>query len=63
MVDDRWVYLTDGGHLDNLGHGRGRPARPRARSSPQREQRPAGTWQDVGAAVSVIRADLGIDLG
>jgi hypothetical protein len=62
LVDDRWLYVTDGGHLDNLGMVeavRRLPARLLVLSA---SNDPAGTWQDVGAAVSVIRADLGIDL-
>ena len=62
LVNDRWLYLTDGGHLDNLGlveAVRRLPAKVLALSA---SNDPPGTWQDVGAAVSVIRADLGIDL-
>ncbi|MFL6100074.1 MAG: hypothetical protein ACJ71T_08995 [Actinomycetales bacterium] len=61
-VDDRWIYLTDGGHLDNLGlveAVRRLPDRVLAMSA---SNDAPGSWQDVGAAVSVLRADLDIDL-
>ena len=62
MVDDRWVYLTDGGHLDNLGLVEAVRRLPRKVLAMSASNDPPGSWQDVGAAVSVIRADLGIDL-
>lgn len=61
-IDDRWIYLTDGGHLDNLGlveAVRRLPDRVLALSA---SNDAPGSWQDVGAAVSVLRADLDIDL-
>jgi hypothetical protein len=61
-VDDRWIYLTDGGHLDNLGlveSVRRLPDRVLALTA---SNDAPGSWQDVGAAVSVLRADLNIDL-
>ena len=62
MVNDRWLYLTDGGHLDNLGMVEAVRRAPRQLLVLSASNDPDGTWQDVGAAVSVIRADLGIDL-
>lgn len=62
VTDERWIYVTDGGHLDNLGlveAARREPERVLVLSA---SNDPAGSWQDVGAAVSVLRADLGIDL-
>jgi hypothetical protein len=61
MVNDRWLYLTDGGHLDNLGMVEAVRRGPGRLLVLSASNDPAGTWQDVGAAVSVIRADLGID--
>ena len=63
----RWVYLSDGGHLDNtglvecvrhcvcLGRG-GRIVVLDASNDPPE------TWSAVGDAIAVIRADLDIDL-
>jgi hypothetical protein len=62
LVDDRWVYLTDGGHLDNLGLVEAVRRLPHKVLAMSASNDPPGSWQDVGAAVSVIRADLGIDL-
>ncbi len=63
----RWVYLSDGGHLDNTGlvecvrHcvclGRGGRIVVLDASND-----PPGTWSAVGDAIAVIRADLDIDL-
>jgi hypothetical protein len=71
-ADERWVYVSDGGHLDNTAmvecvrHAMRRtPA-----GEPLRGQivvldasnDPPGAWSAVGDALNVIRADLGIDL-
>jgi hypothetical protein len=61
-VDDRWLYLTDGGHLDNLGLVEAVRRLPDRILVLSASNDPDGTWRDLGAAVSVIRADLGIDL-
>lgn len=69
---DRWVYVSDGGHLDNTSMVE--CVRHAARRTPPGEplrgqvvvldasNDPPGTWADVGDALNVIRADLGIDL-
>jgi hypothetical protein len=61
-VDDRWVYLTDGGHLDNLGLVEAVRRLPDKVLAMSASNDAPGSWQDVGAAVSVLRADLDIDL-
>lgn len=69
---DRWVYVSDGGHLDNtaavecvryaLGrapdgaHLRGQIVVLDASNDPP------GAWSAIGDALNVIRADLGVDL-
>jgi hypothetical protein len=61
-IDDRWIYVTDGGHLDNLGLVEAVRRMPRRVLAFSASNDPDGSWQDVGSATSVIRADLGIDL-
>jgi hypothetical protein len=61
-VDDRWLYVTDGGHLDNLGLVEAVRRGPRRVLVFDAGNDPAGSWQALGDAVSVIRADLGVDL-
>ena len=41
MVDDRWLYLTDGGHLDNLGLVEAVRAAAGQGAGDECEQRPA----------------------
>ena len=65
---DRWLYLSDGGHLDNTGlveavrlHRTdsgyaGRIVVIDASNDPE------DTWSAVGDALGVVRADLGLDL-
>jgi hypothetical protein len=66
-ANDRWIYLSDGGHLDNTGlvecvrhcvheGRRGRIVVLDASNDPP------GTWSAVGDAIAVIRADLNVDL-
>lgn len=71
-VHDRWVYVSDGGHLDNTAmvecvrHAvrRTRPGEPlRGQVVVLDASNDApGSWADTGDALNVIRADLGIDL-
>jgi hypothetical protein len=61
-IDDRWVYLTDGGHLDNLGLVEAVRRLPNRVLAMSASNDAPGSWQDVGAAVSVLRSDLNIDL-
>jgi hypothetical protein len=70
-ADRRWVYLSDGGHLDNTGMVeavRHRIERPLAGGGVGRvlvldaSNDPAGSWQAVGEAIAVVRADLDVDL-
>ena len=64
-ADGRWIYLSDGGHLDNTGlvecvrHCAGLPGRILALDA---SNDPPGAWSAVGDAIGVIRADLDIDL-
>lgn len=70
--DDQWLYLTDGGHLDNTGLVEAvRVARAQRSSWPSgfryvvvldASNDKEGTWAAVGDALAVIRADLGINL-
>jgi hypothetical protein len=66
-ADERWVYLSDGGHLDNTGlvecvrhavvtQQRGRILVLDASNDP------VDSWSAVGDAVAVVRADLDVDL-
>lgn len=70
-AQERWVYVSDGGHLDNTAMVECvRHAQRRAMPGPLRGQvlildasnDPPGAWSAVGDALNVIRADLGIDL-
>ena len=66
-ANDRWIYLSDGGHLDNTGlvecvrHcvREGRTGRIVVLDA---SNDPPGTWSAVGDAIAVIRADLNVDL-
>ena len=72
-ADSRWIYLSDGGHLDNTGlvecvrhcikAASARGERPGGRVVIlDASNDPPGTWSAVGDAIAVIRADLNIDL-
>lgn len=69
---DRWVYVSDGGHLDNTAmvecvrHAAqrtppGKPLRGRVVILDASND-PPGAWSAIGDALNVVRADLGIDL-
>ncbi len=71
--DSRWIYLSDGGHLDNTGlvecvrhciraaAARGEMAGGRVVVLDASND-PPQTWSAVGDAIAVIRADLNVDL-
>ncbi len=66
-ADERWIYLSDGGHLDNTGlvecvrhcvvTGQGGRVLVLDASND-----PVDSWAAVGDAVAVIRSDLNLDL-
>ena len=66
-ADRRWIYLSDGGHLDNTGlvecvrhcvdAGEGGRVLVLDASND-----PVDSWSAVGDAIGVVRADLNIDL-
>lgn len=66
-ADLRWIYVSDGGHLDNTGlvecvrhcvcEGTGGRVLVLDASND-----PVDTWSAVGDAIGVVRADLNIDL-
>jgi hypothetical protein len=66
-ADGRWIYLSDGGHLDNTGlvesvrHCvlRQRYGRVLVLDA---SNDPVDTWSAVGDAIGVVRADLDVDL-
>ena len=70
--DDQWLYLTDGGHLDNtglvesvriaLGEVSTLPGGWRQVLALDASNDKEGTWAAVGDALGVIRADLGVRL-
>lgn len=66
-ADRRWVYLSDGGHLDNTGLVEAvrfcveEQVGGRILVLDASNDVP-GSWSAVGDAISVVRADLGIDL-
>ena len=66
-ANERWIYLSDGGHLDNTGlvecvrrcvvdERRGRILILDASNDP------VDSWSAVGDAIAVVRADLNVDL-
>ncbi|KQU67572.1 hypothetical protein [Phycicoccus sp. Root101] len=68
-ADDRWIYLSDGGHLDNTGLVE--CVRQHVTSGGDAARRilifdasndPPQSWSAVGDAIAVVRADLDIDL-
>ena len=66
-ADGRWVYVSDGGHLDNTGlveavrHTLTQGAGGRVLCLDASNDAPR-SWQAVGDAVSVVRADLDVSL-
>ena len=66
-ADERWIYLSDGGHLDNTGMvecvrhcvvtGQGGRVLVLDASND-----PVDSWAAAGDAVAVIRSDLNLDL-
>jgi hypothetical protein len=66
-ADFRWIYVSDGGHLDNTGlvecvrHCVARETGGRILVLDASND-PVETWSAVGDAISVVRADLNIDL-
>ncbi len=66
-ADFRWIYVSDGGHLDNTGlvecvrhcAARGTGGRVLVLDA---SNDPVDTWSAVGDAIGVVRADLNIDL-
>ncbi len=66
-ADRRWIYLSDGGHLDNTGlvecvrYCRDRRVRGRILVLDASND-PVDSWSAVGDAIGVVRADLGLDL-
>lgn len=66
-ADGRWVYVSDGGHLDNTGlveavrHTRDQGAGGRVLCLDASNDAPK-SWNAVGDAISVIRADLDLSL-
>jgi hypothetical protein len=61
----RWVYLSDGGHLDNTGlvecvRHAGRAGRIVVLDA---SNDPVDSWAATGDAIAVIKADLDVDLG
>lgn len=71
-AEERWIYVSDGGHLDNTAmvecvrHAMRRtPAGQPLRGQVvilDASNDPPGAWSAVGDALNVIRADLGVDL-
>lgn len=67
-IRDRWLYLSDGGHLDNTGLVEAvrlldGPAGAAGHViAVDASNDASGTWAAVGDALAVIRADLDIDL-
>jgi hypothetical protein len=67
-ADHRWIYLSDGGHLDNTSLVECVRHCVRSGSRSHRvlildaSNDPPDTWSAVGDAIAVIRADLGVDL-
>jgi hypothetical protein len=72
-LTDRWIYVSDGGHLDNTGlveavRMSGRPDGSGGVSYSGRvlvldaSNDQLGTWEAVGDALAVLRADLGLSL-
>ena len=66
-VQQRWIYVSDGGHLDNTGlvecvrHCVNRRIGGRIVILDASND-VSGSWSAVADAVSVVRADLGVDL-
>ena len=67
-TQDRWLYLSDGGHLDNTGLVEA----VRLHRTPggyagrivviDASNDPKGSWSAVGDALGVVRAEMGLDL-
>ncbi len=60
--DDPWVYLSDGGHFDNLGLYEMVQRRCRLIVVSDAGADPDGSFEDLGNALRKIRTDLGVSI-
>jgi hypothetical protein len=61
-IDDRFLYLTDGGHIDNLGLVELLRGRPEVVFAFDASGGKPGTFGTIGQAIALARAELGIEI-
>jgi len=61
-LDGRWVYVTDGGHYENLGLVEALRRGARQIVAFDASGDPPDTWEAFGQSVQTARADLGVEI-
>jgi len=61
-LSNHWLYVTDGGHYDNLGLVEALRRRPHEVFVFDASGDRAGTWAALGEAVGLARAELGVTI-
>lgn len=61
-IKRRWLYVTDGGHYENLGLVEALRRRPKVVFAFDASGDRPNNWGTLGEAVSVARADLGVEI-
>ena len=61
-LSNRWLYVTDGAHYDNLGLVEALRRRPNEVFVFDASGDPTGTWATLGEAVALARAELGVTI-
>jgi hypothetical protein len=59
---NRWLFVTDGGHLDNLGLLEALRRRPSEVIVIDASADHVGTWAVLGEAIALVRTDLGAEI-
>lgn len=60
-VTDRWLYVTDGGHYDNLGLVEALRRRPQLVFALDASGDPQGRYSTVGQAIALARTECGVE--
>lgn len=61
-IKRRWLYVTDGGHYDNLGLVEALRRRPKTIYSFDGSGDRPNNWGTLGEAVAIARTDLGVEI-
>ncbi|MDQ6651016.1 MAG: hypothetical protein M3Z02_12995 [Actinomycetota bacterium] len=61
-LTQKWWYVTDGGHYDNLGLVEALRRRPGMIYAFDASGDPVGRWSSIGQAIALAREDLGVEV-